>query len=60
MAEKPYIDYSKCTACGTCIEVCPVQVFTKESDKTVVKRPDECIQCRACEVSCPAKAITVK
>ena len=58
--EKPYIDYSKCTACGTCIDVCPVGVFEKEGDKVVVKNPDACIQCRACEVSCPEKAIEVK
>ncbi|MFH1239639.1 MAG: 4Fe-4S binding protein [Candidatus Diapherotrites archaeon] len=60
MAERPYIDSTKCTGCGTCIDVCPVGVFEKEGAKSVVKKPDECIQCRACEVSCPAKAIVVK
>ncbi len=60
MAEKPYIDYKKCNACGTCIEVCPVEVFAKEGNRVVVKKPQDCIQCRACEVSCPTKAIVVK
>ncbi|MDD5148439.1 MAG: 4Fe-4S binding protein [Candidatus ainarchaeum sp.] len=58
--ERPYIDYKKCTSCGTCINVCPVSVFAKEGKKTVVKNPGDCIQCRACEASCPEKAIQVK
>ena len=56
---KPIIDYKKCTACGTCVEVCPVDVFTKK-DKVEVSKPDECIGCRACEMQCPAKAIVVE
>ncbi|HLD58911.1 MAG TPA: 4Fe-4S binding protein [archaeon] len=58
--EKPNIDYKKCTECGTCINICPVGVFAKEGKKTVVKNASECIQCRACEASCPQKAIIVK
>jgi NAD-dependent dihydropyrimidine dehydrogenase PreA subunit len=57
---KPTIDEKKCTGCGTCVEVCPMEVFTKEKDKSVVKKPDECIGCKACEVQCPESAIKVK
>jgi|TARA_B100002003_G_C14111703_1_gene534705 NAD-dependent dihydropyrimidine dehydrogenase PreA subunit len=57
---KPKIDYEKCTACGTCVEVCPVDVFEKKGDKVEVAKPDECIGCRACEAQCPAKAIIVE
>lgn len=60
MAERPYVDKEKCTGCGTCRDVCPVNVFEIENKKSVAKRPDECIQCRACEASCPEKAIKVK
>ena len=60
MAEKPYVDKVKCTGCSMCVEVCPVQVFEMQGGKSVVKKPGECIQCRACEASCPEKAITVK
>ncbi|MBU4283552.1 MAG: 4Fe-4S binding protein, partial [Nanoarchaeota archaeon] len=45
--------------CGNCIDVCPMQVFEKEGDKVVVKKPEECIGCRACEVQCPKGAIKV-
>ncbi|MBU0662763.1 MAG: 4Fe-4S binding protein [Candidatus Diapherotrites archaeon] len=58
--EKPNIDYGKCKNDGTCIRVCPMEVFAKEGKKTVVKHPEKCIQCRACEVSCPNSAIEVK
>ena len=58
--ERPHIDYSKCMGCATCVSVCPMEVFGKEGDKVVVKRPEKCIQCKACEVSCPDSAIEVK
>jgi len=60
MAERPYVDKNKCTGCGTCVSVCPVNVFELQKGKSVVKKPLDCIQCRACEASCPAKAIVVK
>ena len=56
---KPVIDYKKCIACGTCVQVCPVEVYLKEKDKVVVKKPDACVECRACEVSCPQEAIKI-
>lgn len=29
--------------------ICPVGVFVKEKDRVIVKYPDKCIGCRACE-----------
>lgn len=60
LAEIPYVDKAKCTGCGTCKDVCPVDVFDIKDKKSVVINPDACIQCRACEASCPKKAIVVK
>lgn len=59
---KPVIDSKKCNACGTCVEICPMEIFVKEGDKVKVnpKKESECIGCRACEVQCPKEAITVK
>jgi len=56
---KPEIDNEKCTNCGTCIEVCPVDVIEKGEEVAIIKRPNDCIGCRACEAQCPESAITV-
>ncbi|MEM3421795.1 MAG: 4Fe-4S binding protein [Candidatus Hadarchaeum sp.] len=42
------------------LEVCPANVFAKEGGKVVVKNPDNCIGCRACEASCSNGEITVE
>lgn len=56
----PVIDRKKCNNCGTCVEVCPVQVFSKVKGKVKVANPKECLECGACEVNCPQKAIKLK
>lgn len=59
----PKIDSNKCDNCGKCIELCPMGVFAKEEGeegKVVVKKPQECIGCKACEVQCPKEAIKVE
>ena len=60
MAERPYVDAKKCTGCGTCASVCPANVFDMVKGKSLVKRPNDCVQCRACERSCSVSAIVVK
>ncbi len=57
---KPVIDAKKCTNCGTCIEICPVEVFKKGEEIAEVAKPKECIGCKACEVQCPEDAIIVE
>ena len=53
----PIIDKTKCTACGVCTEVCPMDVFWgSESKKTpMVTYPGECWHCYACVLDCPAE-----
>lgn len=46
------VDRDKCTHCGTCAEVCKMQVNPLENANDL-----ECIRCGACKKSCPIKAI---
>ena len=57
---RPYIDYKKCNLSKKCVEVCPMKVFVEVKGKVIVKNPQDCIGCRACEVQCPQAAIIVK
>lgn len=56
----PIIDKEKCTGCGVCADICPLQVFRREGRATEVKRPYECWHCNACVLDCPAKAIELR
>ena len=56
----PKIDTKKCTNCGTCVEICPVQVYEKGDKSPVIKSPEKCIGCKACEVQCPVQAIVIE
>lgn len=52
------IDQGKCTECGMCMEICPVEAIVYED---VVKIDDtRCINCRMCLTVCPFKAITMR
>jgi len=53
------IDIEKCNGCGTCVDICPVDVFEIKDEKSVVVNLDECLVCRACEVQCPDNAIEI-
>lgn len=61
------VDWELCSGEGTCLDVCPVNVFDwaeskghpaseKKSDPA---READCIQCMACEVQCPTQAIKI-
>ena len=46
-------DQEKCTGCGECVEICPVQVIKMEGDFPVVDK-EWCIGCGVCAVPCPS------
>ena len=53
------IDPETCTACGTCVDVCPVEAITLEDEFAVIDQ-DECTECETCIPECPVEAISVE
>ena len=52
------VDSEKCTGCGLCVDVCPVEVIKMEDDIAVVDA-DGCTDCGACVDECPNDAISL-
>jgi len=49
-------DQDKCTGCGQCVDICPVQIIKMEGDFPVVDK-EWCIGCGVCAVPCPTGAV---
>ncbi len=59
----PVIDRALCTGCGTCVEICPLQVFRhypKKDKVPVVAFADECWHCNSCVLDCRQKAMRLR
>lgn len=55
---RPVADSELCTACGACVDHCPVSALEFQDDIPVVLA-DTCITCFCCQEICPEKAITL-
>jgi NAD-dependent dihydropyrimidine dehydrogenase PreA subunit len=54
------VDEEKCIGCGECIEICPVDVFELQDEKSVVVSSEDCLGCESCIEVCEEDAISVK
>jgi len=59
MGYQPEVDAEKCVGCGECVEICPVDVYEIQNEKSVPVNADECIGCESCVEVCEEGAITV-
>jgi NAD-dependent dihydropyrimidine dehydrogenase PreA subunit len=55
------IDHDLCTGCGICIDSCCVDVIRmdEESQRAIIRYPEECMVCELCAIDCPEEAIIV-
>ena len=54
-ANIPIYDNEKCTACGTCVDVCPPKCLSLVDEK-IVRNDELCTGCSACLENCPQGA----
>jgi len=65
ICDRPVIDKAKCTNCGTCVKMCPVDpkaVDWHAGDKfrQPTHKYDLCIRCYCCQETCPEGAIMLE
>ncbi len=53
----PKWDFSKCTKCGRCSEVCTTNSIVQIKGKYPIFVPEQCSGCGACMIACPTGAI---
>ncbi|ETA67743.1 MAG: hypothetical protein PWQ51_1436 [Methanolobus sp.] len=61
----PEVDLDKCEGIGACAQACPTDVIEVQDDadgnpKSVIARPDDCVECGNCVDACPQEAITLE
>jgi uncharacterized Fe-S center protein len=52
----PWINVEDCTACGICVEKCPVNTIILKDEEVEIEM-DGCIRCGICHEVCPQEAI---
>ena len=51
-----YVITDECTACGTCMDTCPVEAIS-EGDPMYKIDQEKCTECGQCVDACPVEAI---
>jgi len=64
MCPRPFIDREKCTNCGICVKMCPVEPkavdwHSGDKSRTPTHKYGRCIRCYCCQEMCPEGAVSV-
>lgn len=58
------VNESLCKGCEICVHACPTDVFEMRGEGSnaipVPERPEDCVECGNCELSCPDFALEVR
>ena len=54
------LDSDKCTLCGMCTKVCVHGVFALDGSSIRILERNDCMECGACAMNCPAEAVKVR
>lgn len=54
------VDNDKCIGCGECVDICPVEVYELQNEKSVPVNAEECVGCESCIEVCEQEAITLR
>lgn len=60
MGYKVTVDEEKCIGCGSCVDICPSEVYELQNEKAAVVNVEECVGCESCVESCEQGAIVVE
>jgi len=58
----PVINHEKCSRCGMCVDVCPLDVYygSEQGEMPKVGYGEDCFFCGSCILECPTDAITLR
>lgn len=59
------VDKNKCEGIGACVQACPTNVIELQEDsngdlKSVIARPEDCVECGICIDACPTESISIE
>jgi NAD-dependent dihydropyrimidine dehydrogenase PreA subunit len=60
MRELPVLNALRCTGCGDCVAICPVDCLAMSGQRPWLPRPGDCVDCAACAIVCPVDALEMK
>ena len=55
--DKVMVDPERCTICGLCIQVCPLNILVEGPKIAQTIKPDSCYYCGHCKAVCPENAL---
>jgi len=53
------VDLDKCEGCEECVDICPMEVFEMQDEKSAPVNAEDCEGCESCIEVCEPGAITV-